>query len=209
PEFQYRFLRDAELRGISGRVPLYELLWREQEIEAAQAAESAGIAAPAPAGPAGAAGNGAAGALNEYAAALAAWCAGPELSEWRGQYVPLAARLQPPRSALLPAERPGSGDLQELIAEHHRLVVIGEGGSGKTTALLEATRRAAQALAESPEAQIPVFVPLRAWRPEQDLVDLVAESLALHGLRRSREAVLDLLNGGRLLLLLDGVNEIA
>lgn len=201
PEFQYRFLREAELRGISGRVRLYELLWREDEIEAAQAAESAGAAAPAStAGDA---------ALREYAAALASWCVGPELSEWRGQYVPLTARLQAPRSVLLPAERPGSGDLQDLIAEHHRLVVIGEGGSGKTTALLEATRRAAETLAESPTAPIPVFVPLRAWRPEQDLVDLVVESLALHGLRRSREAVLDLLHGGRLLLLLDGVNEIA
>ncbi len=204
PEFQYRFLREAELRGISGRVRLYELLWREDEIAAAQAAETAAGAADGAGAPAGAAEAG----LRDYAAALAAWCAGPDLSEWRGQYVPLTARLLPPRSMLLPVERPGSGDLQELIAENHRIVVIGEGGSGKTTALLEATRRAAQTLSETGSAPIPVFVPLRAWRPEQDLVDLVCEGMTVHGLRCSREAALDLLQAGRLLLLLDGVNEI-
>ncbi|HLZ72868.1 MAG TPA: TGS domain-containing protein [Dehalococcoidia bacterium] len=203
PEFQYRFLREAELRGISGRVRLYELLWREEEIAAAQAAEASADAAPAMPGISTEAG------LRDYAATLANWCAGPDLSEWRGRYVPLTARLLQPRSLLLPAARAGSSDLQELIAENHRLVVIGEGGSGKTTALLEATRRAAQALSETPSAPIPVFAPLRAWRPEQDLVDLVGESMAVHGLRRSRDAVLELLQSGRLLLLLDGVNEIA
>ncbi len=197
PEFRYRFLVETALRGFQGRVKLYELLWREGEI--AEAINGDG--APEAVAP-----N--AAELRRYSQALAAWCTEDDLSEWAGRYVRLTGRVEAGRGVLSTHEARLTLDLQELIDRYPRLIIAGEGGSGKTTALLEATRRAAEAIAADSSEPLPVFMQLRTWRPGQDFVDLAQESMAARGLVRSRESIIDWLQTGRCLLVLDGLNEI-
>ena len=94
-----------------------------------------------------------------------------------------------------------------------RLVLLGAPGSGKST-LLKAwasgiSRR------ESPELRelIPVFVSLRSYaqaEPEQSLLDwLVNKELPGLHLRNPRNLLQNLLEQGRVLLLLDGLDEVA
>lgn len=199
PEFHYRFIEETTLRGFQGRIRLYELTWRDEDREPLQSATRAVAASSAAIDEAD---------LRAYAAALTAWCSAGDLSEWAGRYVPLAARLLTPQGVLSTQDSRLSVDLQYCFARYARLVVAGDGGSGKTTALLEATRRAAHALDEDPAGVIPIFVQLRAWRPGQDFLDLALESLAARGLVRSRETLLAWLQAGRCLLILDGFNEL-
>ncbi|MHB8575028.1 MAG: TGS domain-containing protein [Dehalococcoidia bacterium] len=204
PEFRYRFFKDAQLKGVDGSVRLYELLWRDEADGAPGpvAIESAGHGDPPRT-------EAEAGALHAYANALIQWCAGKDLSEWDGRYVPLNARVADSAGVLSLHAVAQSLDLQACLQRYPQLVIAGAAGGGKTTGLLEAAVRAARGLRAGTTVEIPAFVQLRMWRPDQDFVELLQESLAARGLLRSRDAIADWLTAGRLLLLLDGVNEVA
>lgn len=198
PEFQYRFLRETELRGIAGRVRLFLLLWREAEIAEAQRAEPVAHAQA----------EDEADALRRYASELERWTRECDLSEWHGRYIELTARLSEGRGVLAHDAGGWRTPMQECLAAYGQLVLSGEGGSGKTTALLEATRRAAETLAADPAAPIPIFVAMRGWRDGVDALDLLREALAARGLVTARDGLQRWLADGRCVLLLDGANEL-
>ncbi|CAO5178074.1 NACHT domain-containing protein [Frankia sp. AiPs1] len=118
-----------------------------------------------------------------------------------------------------PAELAGSGrQLADVLdrVPTGRLVVLGESGSGKT---MLAVRLVLDLLKhKSPEAPVPVLISLASWNPtETGLYSWLDQRLTLDypGLRErapdgsGASRARALLNAGMLLLLLDGLDEIA
>jgi hypothetical protein len=106
--------------------------------------------------------------------------------------------------------------LEDYFAEHKKLVLAGLPGAGKTTALC----RLGLTLLQDPAAtdlppeladRLPVYVPLNTWNdPDQPLAEYIASRLveAQPGLWVFAALLDGLLSTDRLLLLLDGLNEI-
>lgn len=95
---------------------------------------------------------------------------------------------------------------QELSESHKRIVLHGEAGSGKTTALLVAAREAANAWLEDQSRRLPVFCRAADWLATKDepLLEWLDRSSPL--LQRS-----DLdkaLQSGRITLFIDGLDEL-
>ncbi|MBN1641912.1 MAG: SUMF1/EgtB/PvdO family nonheme iron enzyme [Anaerolineae bacterium] len=93
-------------------------------------------------------------------------------------------------------------DLREAIAEHRRIILLGDPGSGKTTTLWRLALEYAQTAREDPDAPLPVFVPLGGYSDERPLQMYLAECFWPLGPR-----IGSYLASGRLVLLLDGLNE--
>jgi HEAT repeat protein/type II secretory pathway predicted ATPase ExeA len=89
--------------------------------------------------------------------------------------------------------------------EHHRrrVVLLGEPGAGKTTTLLAFAREAVSRRLADPGALLPVYVPIRTWDGESDLVAWIAAAAGLDS-ETLRAAVVS----GQALLLLDGLDEL-
>jgi NACHT domain len=140
--------------------------------------------------------------------------------------------LQQGRRRLFPGDRKeGRRDCLELANELQYLNVLGAPGAGKSTFLrrlgLEALRprrtwndsilrsmglRAGLNEKERSRYEhdcLPVLIELRRFRTDEiDLVTLIQKELAICGLPESEKLVKALLEDGRLLLLLDGVDEV-
>ncbi len=109
---------------------------------------------------------------------------------------------------------PPDRDLLEALADAKRAVILGEPGSGKTTALerlawVMATR--SLAAVEGGLLDLPMFVPLRDYRGEADLMPSLRRALHHHGVLELNDLSLRLLLRARNLrftLLLDGLNEL-
>ncbi|MGB1010606.1 MAG: SEFIR domain-containing protein, partial [Thiolinea sp.] len=95
-------------------------------------------------------------------------------------------------------------DLLAAFDQHKRLVLLGEPGTGKTFSLWRiAAERARQALAQG-DGLLPVVIPLNRWTDEkQTLTDFIRQQTG--SLKAQFQA---LCNKGRLLPLLDAMNEI-
>lgn len=95
--------------------------------------------------------------------------------------------------------------LVRLLVERRHVVVAGEGGIGKTTALVELGR----ALLDDPALPVPLFVSAAGWsRTGQPLLEYLAK---LGGVRRSgleEVGLSQLLAEGKVVLLLNGWNEV-
>jgi HEAT repeat protein len=98
--------------------------------------------------------------------------------------------------------------LQKYAPKH--VLLVGRPGSGKSTALVRLLVATAQQALQNPHSQIPVLVELRTYNIyyKTSVLDLVQASLRRRKLRLNIETLEDLLAEGRLLLLMDGINEL-
>ncbi len=101
--------------------------------------------------------------------------------------------------------------LEEVLHQAEApLVLIGEGGAGKTTSLLYAAARAAERVKGDPGAPIPIYVDLaRLTKMEDvpDLLQLIADSVS--GVKDWKElSDLEITEHHRILFLFDSFNEI-
>ncbi|VFM96413.1 MAG: NACHT domain-containing protein [Candidatus Kentron sp. G] len=102
---------------------------------------------------------------------------------------------------------------REILTQNPRLVILGAPGSGKTTLLKALASGVSQHQWPEWRELVPVFVPLRAFSrvPDQpELYDWLAHQLlpAEYGIRHGEPLLKRLLAKGRLLLLLDGLDEV-
>lgn len=89
------------------------------------------------------------------------------------------------------------------------LLILGEPGSGKTTTLLTLARECVRRADENPAAPVPVVLNLSTWAgADQPLYDWIVDEL---GARYyvGRTLAREWLNANRLLLLLDGLDEVS
>lgn len=95
--------------------------------------------------------------------------------------------------------------IRALCAKHKHVVLVGRPGSGKSTALNQFLIDQAERSLENPAVPIPVLVQLKS---DQPILELIRKALRRGKLRLDETAINDLLFDGKLLLLLDGINEI-
>ncbi|MBI3914145.1 MAG: HEAT repeat domain-containing protein [Chloroflexi bacterium] len=148
--------------------------------------------------------------FKEYARRLSTWTLKYKESSWGGRYTELMVKSM---DILLYARRrgiehAGSTFISEVIDHNQVVLIVGEAGSGKTTALLHAIKAEAERVVKNQNGKVPVFVALNAWTEGQDLEALILSSLASLGKHLDRQVLHTYLSGGRFLLAFDGINEI-
>ncbi len=94
--------------------------------------------------------------------------------------------------------------IRKYAADH--VLLVGRPGSGKSTALRKMLVDEAQRLLDGQAALIPVLIELRSWRISY--IALIRDFFRAHKLRLDESSIDDLLFEGKLLLLIDGVNEL-
>ena len=118
-----------------------------------------------------------------------------------------------PRHQLLPDEEPlpEGTSIRDVFEKHGRkILILGEPASGKTITLLTlAHMLLAGAEGDGNDEPIPVVLNLASWaRERSDLVTWLGEEMA-HTYSMGREAAKTWAQDGRLILLLDGLDEVA
>lgn len=119
------------------------------------------------------------------------------------QKVPEKQRDGQPKKKVNPV--PVLEGIRDFCAAHKHIVLVGRPGSGKSTALNQLLIEEATRSIENSSLLIPVLVPLKS---DQPILKLIQRALWRGRLRLDETAIEDLLFEGRLLLLLDGINEI-
>jgi HEAT repeat protein len=140
--------------------------------------------------------------------------AGP--ASLRQQHDKLRALLQPRLSPDPPERAPDEGqpvaDLMEFQKRSTRLVLLGAPGAGKSTTLRHLVERLGApwlSAAADDMTKIPIFADLSEWHDESmDLVSFLQAQLRSLGQPALAERLPDLMRQGRVVLLLDGLNEI-
>jgi len=94
--------------------------------------------------------------------------------------------------------------LRKYAKDH--LLLIGKPGSGKSTALVRLLLEEAQKAQQETQAIIPVLVELRYY--QTSVIDLIRDFLKRHEVLIQSSEIETLLFEGKLLLLIDGVNEL-
>jgi hypothetical protein len=102
-------------------------------------------------------------------------------------------------------------DILKIFEEMHReLLILGDPGAGKTILMLQLTEKLISAARAHPQQPIPLVFNLSSWaaNPKQSLTDWLISSLnRLYGVRK--ELAETWVKGEKLLLLLDGLDEVA
>lgn len=148
--------------------------------------------------------------FKEYAKRLSEWVLKFKETTWHGQYTELTAKRL---GILVFAKRLGKSSsgqiyISDVINQNELVLIVGERGSGKTTALLHTVRTESQLVVRNETERIPVFVPLNAWTEEHDLESLISSNLAALGRQLDRQTLLTYLAEGRFSIAFDGINEI-
>jgi hypothetical protein len=121
----------------------------------------------------------------------------------------VAQPWEPPVSAeraeapLLPPRTP----LDLFVERWHRLLILGEGGGGKTTDLLQLAAGLAELARDDPEQPVPVVLKLGSWGRSRRLADWMTYEIHLRH-KVDLAVVRRWLDDDRLLPLLDGLDEV-
>lgn len=97
----------------------------------------------------------------------------------------------------------------QAVEQFPRLVILGKPGAGKTTFLKRITTQCITG--QIFPQQMPLFVTLKQFteaRQQPDLFDYIAQQWSENGVDNADEVAEKLLNQGRVLLLLDGLDEV-
>jgi HEAT repeat protein len=151
-------------------------------------------------------------------------------ADWQDRYTPLRAiadlplhyqaRERPPSQHRRTSHIRDYTDLRLALNDYLGMLLVGEPGAGKTTSLQRIALDRAVALRQDPESLVPIYLPLGGYTPARSLSTYLGDQL--------RAAVLETIQGpqpanahrqladylealrqeGRLLLLLDGLNEL-
>jgi len=98
--------------------------------------------------------------------------------------------------------------MQDFLVEHPRYMLLGNGGSGKTVALLSWLRYQCFIAQENDTAPIPIFVSLHGLTPATTLLTLLRSAIGKHGINLSNKQIEALLGFGHMCVVFDGLNEI-
>ena len=99
--------------------------------------------------------------------------------------------------------------LKEFIFKHRSCMLLGNGGSGKTIALISWLRDICNVAFGDEQQHIPVFVSLHRVTRSTTLLGAIKVSVAQHGLILTDIQLEALLAFGRVCIVLDGLNEIS
>jgi predicted NACHT family NTPase len=91
--------------------------------------------------------------------------------------------------------------IRKYVKEHRQVLLVGRPGSGKSTTLARLLLEEARS-----DRHIPVLVELRFW--QSLIADLIRDFFKRHQLLLDRTQIEEFLFHGRLLLLIDGLNEL-
>jgi len=131
-------------------------------------------------------------------------------AEWRERYTPLLAEYREVDAFVTPAGSDEAMGSEIPVARVHEragvAVLLGESGSGKTTALWKIIVEACEAIVLGTSSLTPVLISMRGWTKEHKCRELVQEQFDVLGV--SREAIERELVAGNCLVLIDGLNEI-
>jgi len=149
-------------------------------------------------------------------------------ARWQERYTPLRAAVDLPRryeARRRETDRSEGGtreyeDLRNALQDYQGIVLTGEPGAGKTTSLQRLALDHAAAIQQQDGNLIPVYLPLGGYTPARSLSDYLADQLKAatletpeelqpaHAHRRLADHLDVLRRQGRLLIMLDGINEL-
>lgn len=98
-------------------------------------------------------------------------------------------------------------NIDNVLEKHKKMMLVGNGGEGKTVALLTwLSHRCFQAL-ENELVALPVYAPLRLLTANQSIHSLVRSSMGRFGIVIKQEQLEEALLSGQITLVFDGLNE--
>ena len=133
----------------------------------------------------------------------------PDFLKWNKLFVPLQGQIELPLCySEITQDQQGQArfkdiEITQALQEHEAFVILGQPGAGKTTTLQKIGFEQARAILAGEELPIPLFVrlPQQAGRTPEKF-------LAEEWNRFSGSLFEDQYTGGRLLILVDGINEL-
>lgn len=128
----------------------------------------------------------------------------PFLLDLRVRTVPEAT----PEGKERPEQKVERWDVLEGLRRHaaEHVLLVGRPGSGKSTALQRLLLEEAERALSDADARIPVLLELRHY--QESILDSLRQVLGEHGLFVDAQRLPEWLRQGRLLLLVDGINEL-